>query len=187
MKCSIRNAPIGTIPVSECNLRSRNELPCPARSAGTPLATSIVFLLIGLVDEATRLAPYTNNDSRDDEANPSLSISQTAQVKKRSRRRNSSVPVTLAEWYFRASCDFERHFRIAKRVGGDVVTNVTEDCEDAGRRGGRPIPETRGRPRRDGCTWPFLRRLTRQKSSRSGERKTADRNRNRSIRAPRAE
>src|SRR5271169_5072685 len=82
MKCSIRNAPMGTMPVRECSRRSRNELPCPARSAGTPLATSIVLLLIGLADEATRPAPYTNNDSRDDKANLSLSSSPTAQVKK---------------------------------------------------------------------------------------------------------
>jgi hypothetical protein len=80
MKCSIRNAPMGMIPVSECNLRQKKELPSPARSDGTPLATCIVFLLIGLADEATTPTPY---DSRGIKANLQLSNSQTVQVKKR--------------------------------------------------------------------------------------------------------
>src|SRR5215469_8521297 len=37
MKCSIRNAPTGTIPLSECKRRSRNERPSPARSGLTPI------------------------------------------------------------------------------------------------------------------------------------------------------
>src|SRR5947209_4740198 len=38
-KCSIRNRPIGTIPLRECSRRRRNECPCPARSGATPLFT----------------------------------------------------------------------------------------------------------------------------------------------------
>src|ERR1700756_1185709 len=36
MKCSRRNAPIGTMPVSECRRRRRKENPSPARSGATP-------------------------------------------------------------------------------------------------------------------------------------------------------
>src|SRR5438132_5092449 len=36
MKCSIRNNPTGTMPVSECRRRSRKECPSPARSGATP-------------------------------------------------------------------------------------------------------------------------------------------------------
>src|SRR5215467_12180359 len=36
MKCSRRKAPTGTIPVSECKRRNRNEVPCPARRGATP-------------------------------------------------------------------------------------------------------------------------------------------------------
>src|SRR6266480_2932584 len=39
-KCSIRKNPIGTIPVSECKRRSRNECPCMARSGATPLIST---------------------------------------------------------------------------------------------------------------------------------------------------
>src|SRR5262249_9109424 len=35
-KCSTRKAPIGTMPVSECKRRQKNECPCPARSGATP-------------------------------------------------------------------------------------------------------------------------------------------------------
>src|SRR6266567_1204651 len=35
-KCSIRNSPTGIIPVNECNRRSRNECPGPARKGATP-------------------------------------------------------------------------------------------------------------------------------------------------------
>src|SRR6516162_8216808 len=42
-------------------------------------------------------------------------------------------------------------FRIAERVGGHMVTNLTERCEDAGRSNGPPTPETGGRRRRGGC------------------------------------
>jgi hypothetical protein len=35
-KCSIRNAPTGIMPLSECSLRSQNEYPWPARRGGTP-------------------------------------------------------------------------------------------------------------------------------------------------------
>src|SRR5271166_114584 len=60
MKCSIRNAPMGTMPERECSRRRRNELPSPTRSDGTPAGTWIVPLsvLIGLADEATTLTPY---------------------------------------------------------------------------------------------------------------------------------
>src|ERR1700721_1387890 len=34
--CSIRKAPIGTMPVSECSLRQKKEWPSPARSGCTP-------------------------------------------------------------------------------------------------------------------------------------------------------
>src|SRR3974377_1109064 len=78
MKCSSRNAPMGTMPLSECNRRRRKELPSPARSAGTPLATWIEFLETGLADEATTPTPY---DSRAVDANLALSISPTTQVK----------------------------------------------------------------------------------------------------------
>src|SRR3974390_146146 len=79
MKCSSRNAPIGTIPLRECRRRRKKELPSPARSAGTPLATWIEFLETGLADEATTPTPY---DSRGIKANQTLSNSQTTQVKK---------------------------------------------------------------------------------------------------------
>src|SRR5271169_4247015 len=82
MRCSTRKAPMGTMPVSECNLRNRNELPSPARSDGTPLATSKVRLLIGLADEATTPTPY---DSQSIKTNLALSNSQTAQVKNRNK------------------------------------------------------------------------------------------------------
>src|SRR5919109_4304931 len=36
MKCSVRKAPTGIIPLSECNRRHRNERPSPARKGGTP-------------------------------------------------------------------------------------------------------------------------------------------------------
>src|SRR6266853_6478892 len=39
MKCSSRNAPIGTIPLRECRRRRRNEWPLPARIGGTPRST----------------------------------------------------------------------------------------------------------------------------------------------------
>src|SRR5713101_2330478 len=38
-KCSIKNSPIGTIPVSECSRRKTKERPCPARSGATPSLT----------------------------------------------------------------------------------------------------------------------------------------------------
>src|SRR5260370_16990284 len=38
-KCSIRNRPIGTMPLRECNRRRRKECPCRARSGATPLLT----------------------------------------------------------------------------------------------------------------------------------------------------
>src|SRR5215469_10124850 len=37
--CSRRNAPMGTIPESECNLRQINDEPSPARSGCTPWRT----------------------------------------------------------------------------------------------------------------------------------------------------
>src|SRR5215475_2499376 len=39
-KCSIRNKPIGMIPVSECRRRRKNECPWPARSGATPFLMS---------------------------------------------------------------------------------------------------------------------------------------------------
>src|SRR6476661_7222509 len=39
MKCSSRNAPIGTIPLRECRRRRKNEWPLPARIGGTPRST----------------------------------------------------------------------------------------------------------------------------------------------------
>jgi len=36
-KCSIKNRPMGMIPVSECKRRRKKECPCPARSGATPL------------------------------------------------------------------------------------------------------------------------------------------------------
>jgi hypothetical protein len=50
------------MPVSECNLRNRNELPWPARNEGTPLATGTLLLLTGLADEATTPTPYNSLD-----------------------------------------------------------------------------------------------------------------------------
>src|SRR5215510_12038896 len=41
-KCSIKNNPMGTMPVSECSRRSRNEWPCPARNGATPVLISTV-------------------------------------------------------------------------------------------------------------------------------------------------
>ena len=37
--CSIRKAPTGIIPVSECNRRQKNEWPAPGRSGATPAGT----------------------------------------------------------------------------------------------------------------------------------------------------
>src|ERR1019366_4020184 len=82
MKCSTRNTPMGMMPVRECNLRSRNELPSPARSEETPLGILMLPFSIGLADEATTPTPY---GSRSDEANLALSISPTTQVKKPSK------------------------------------------------------------------------------------------------------
>ena len=39
-KCSIRNKPMGTIPVSECRRRRKKECPWPARSGATPFLIS---------------------------------------------------------------------------------------------------------------------------------------------------
>src|SRR6202008_3343214 len=54
--CSKRNAPTGMIPVSECRRRSRNDVPCPARSGATPRL--IVAGAAGLAVVATMTAPY---------------------------------------------------------------------------------------------------------------------------------
>jgi hypothetical protein len=54
--CSNRKAPTGMMPVSECRRRSRNDVPCPARSGATP-----PFKLTGaagLAVVATMTAPY---------------------------------------------------------------------------------------------------------------------------------
>lgn len=44
-KCSTRNSPIGMIPVRECNLRRKNERPCPARNGATPPLTGVLVEL----------------------------------------------------------------------------------------------------------------------------------------------
>lgn len=44
-KCSIRNSPIGIIPLSECSRRQKNECPCPARNGATPDLTVGVVVL----------------------------------------------------------------------------------------------------------------------------------------------
>src|SRR5215470_8761207 len=55
--CSKRKAPTGMIPVRECRRRSRNDVPCPARSGATPrLRTGAA----GLAVVATMSLPYEN-------------------------------------------------------------------------------------------------------------------------------
>src|SRR5271165_1691479 len=59
MKCSRRKAPIGTMPLSECRRRNRNEVPSPARSGATPgLIFGAGCGTTGLAVDATMTAPY---------------------------------------------------------------------------------------------------------------------------------
>src|SRR5215475_14967930 len=55
--CSKRKAPTGRIPVRECRRRSRNDVPCPARSGATPCFRTGVA---GRAVVATMSAPYEN-------------------------------------------------------------------------------------------------------------------------------
>jgi len=55
MKCSSRKSPIGTIPVSECSRRNRNDVPTPPRSGATP---GLIFEGIDWADDANGVVPY---------------------------------------------------------------------------------------------------------------------------------
>src|SRR5258706_7603474 len=48
--CSKRKAPTGTMPVSECNRRKRNDVPWPARNGATPC--TVLFATSGAVELA---------------------------------------------------------------------------------------------------------------------------------------
>src|SRR5215475_8080426 len=52
--CSKRNAPTGTMPDKECNRRSQNETPCPARRGATPVRPSGA----GALTVEANAAPY---------------------------------------------------------------------------------------------------------------------------------
>src|SRR5438132_7314264 len=47
MKCSMRKRPTGTMPLSECKRRSKNECPSPGRSGATPRFTSVGVAVLG--------------------------------------------------------------------------------------------------------------------------------------------
>src|ERR1700730_782334 len=60
-KCSIRNSPIGTIPVSECSLRQKKECPWPARNGETPF---LILTGVALGADATKFPCEFKDDRR---------------------------------------------------------------------------------------------------------------------------
>src|SRR5208283_688503 len=74
MKCSSRNAPMGTMPVKECRRRSRNEFPSPARRGATP------GLIRGTV-EAVDATMGLLCEVAEEQANRTLSVRIRTQVK----------------------------------------------------------------------------------------------------------
>src|SRR5690242_1641771 len=86
-KCSTRNAPMGTIPVSDCKRRRRNECPCPARNGATPASFRAEL-------SAGELATVATSDSctfRIQQANQLLSASVRNEVKKRTRQCSAAI------------------------------------------------------------------------------------------------
>src|SRR5450432_191558 len=61
MKCSSRKSPMGTMPLSECSRRNRNDVPAPARSGATP---ALIFPGTDCVDDAKREYPLLELECR---------------------------------------------------------------------------------------------------------------------------
>src|SRR5580692_10164655 len=85
--CSNKNAPTGTIPVSECSRRRTNDIPWPARNGATPPRTSYL-----LTPGAEELADATEAPYKFCNEKRTFHYRATEEVKSRNPRvRNGDV------------------------------------------------------------------------------------------------
>src|ERR1700685_1385351 len=87
--CSSKNAPTGTMPESECSRRSRNEVPCPARSGATRCAAPGVAGGAVVLADATK-APYEFEEQK-------RTFYYLVAVEAKSRRRRKIAALCVEE------------------------------------------------------------------------------------------